>query len=231
MARLRREKNKDARKGRKNRETGIIKKLNTLVRLYDGEAVLFIRRPSGHYRGYQSRKGLVAMLPDVIDEAKLQGPDDFPTPGRDEGDDERMESIEEQGEQEDQDQDLPDCFDSENPVWMDAPHEPEQVPLEPPLQVNNSFSDQFQFPTSPFPERFSLLTPPRSTTTSQPDFVAFPLPTFSSAGVSSSSNDSHPSRVPSADPPALSLLQPKPLSLQKKKAILSLLRSSFGHEA
>ncbi|CAI6088664.1 unnamed protein product [Clonostachys chloroleuca] len=137
MARLRREKNKDARKGRKNRETGIIKKLNTLVRLYDGEAVLFIRRPSGHYRGYQSRKGLVAMLPDVIDEAKLQGPDDFPTPGRDEGDDERMESIEEQGEQEDQDQDLPDCFDSENSVWMDPPHEPEQVPLELPLQVNN----------------------------------------------------------------------------------------------
>ncbi|KAF4342953.1 hypothetical protein FBEOM_3043 [Fusarium beomiforme] len=63
--RLKQNRNPEA--GMRNRQKGLFKKTHTWYRYYGGDVLIFIKRPDGRLRGYESRPGL---LPEF---AKLSG--------------------------------------------------------------------------------------------------------------------------------------------------------------
>lgn len=76
MTRLRDAKNKDSRRGRRNRRGGIIKKCNTYRLTYGCEIVVLIKDADG-YDGFESRPGLFQDFTTSFPRAVLQTPEDL----------------------------------------------------------------------------------------------------------------------------------------------------------
>lgn len=76
MRRIRREKNKNAVQGIKNRMKGVCKKAHTFNRLYGGDALICIRASGGEFTCYQSRPNLFEELVS-FPELDFQDPESF----------------------------------------------------------------------------------------------------------------------------------------------------------
>jgi hypothetical protein len=78
--RQRLKKNRNAEAGMRNRENGLFKKTNTWHHYYGGDILIFIKRPDGRIKGYESRPKLLqefSKLP--IPAHEIRGPDDIDT--------------------------------------------------------------------------------------------------------------------------------------------------------
>ncbi|KAH7131176.1 hypothetical protein EDB81DRAFT_859772 [Dactylonectria macrodidyma] len=79
MARRRSERNRDPEAGIKNRRAGMNKKANTFYHLYGGEVLVLTKGQDGHWSGFQSHPGLIKKFAKLaVPEDQILAPSDFP---------------------------------------------------------------------------------------------------------------------------------------------------------
>lgn len=211
MPRQRSKKNKNARAGTANCQWGICKKGNDLSETYNVDVVVVTRRPDGFIGGFQSRPGLMRELFEFLGDDDLFGPSQFK--GGRHG-----------------------FLNTLRPSPSPPAHP------SPPPSTSSSLSDLpssehlSDFPATP--SMFLLSPSPwddieaggafacdtMSLEDDMPTQLVCPASIMSGNATPTSQRDTPtPTAVDTEDSGALNILQPTPVSMRKKQAILSLL--------
>lgn len=234
MARHRSERNRDAEAGIKNRRAGMNKKANTFYHLYGGEVLVLTRGQNGQYSGFQSHPGLIRKFAQLaVPEDQILTPSDFP---------ERYEASS-------SDSSLMSSSPSNSSQFSAATERSTQSSSPSSGSQFSAATERSTQSSSPFSSsQFSATTEGsmQSSSPSSSQFLATPdRPTYSAIALSS--NPDSPPRpsllqLPSnllpkkmqsggsKRPPAVSVptAQPRPISMQQKKALALLLETCFN---